>query len=148
MVLSPIEPVAPSTVTVLTPPAAAGLLFFKGTALINSPNHQRAADTFGAAAQNTSNCCQNDCSYKTVEAIKQPAMAGNDVTRILDAEPALARGLKETAKRRKNKNQPPDQQKRNPFPQTKPSKPPTHGKAGRKTADRTSPCLFWADPRP
>jgi len=48
-VLSPIEPVAPSTLTLRTADAA-GLLLRKGTGLIVSPNHKTAADAIHAAA--------------------------------------------------------------------------------------------------
>src|SRR6478736_588089 len=96
MVLSPIEPVAPSTVTARTADAAAGL-FRKGTALISSPNHKTAADAISATPQQTENCRYDDGCDKPVQAIHQPAMAGDDVTGILHAKPPFHRGLKEIA---------------------------------------------------
>jgi hypothetical protein len=54
MVLSPMEPVAPSTLTVRTEDAAA-LLLRNGTALMFSPNHKTAADAIHATPQKTEN---------------------------------------------------------------------------------------------
>jgi hypothetical protein len=68
MVLSPIEPVAPSTLTVRAA-AAAGLLLRKGTALIVSPNHKTAADAIGAAPQKAEKCRHDDGCDKTIQAI-------------------------------------------------------------------------------
>src|ERR1700723_4204344 len=98
MVLSPMEPVAPSTVTERT--AVAALLLRKGTALIPSPNHKTAANAIRAAPQKAEKCRQNDGGDEAVKTIHQPAMAGNDVTGILAAEPALDGGLKEIAELR------------------------------------------------
>jgi hypothetical protein len=78
MVLSPIDPVAPRTVTVRTADAAA-LLLRKGTALIVSPNHKTAADAIHAAAQKPENRCQDRGGDKAVEAVQQAAMARDDV---------------------------------------------------------------------
>jgi hypothetical protein len=69
MVLSPIEPVAPRTVTVRTADAAA-LLLRKGTALIVSPNHKTAADAIGAAAKEPENRRHDDGCDKSVQAIQ------------------------------------------------------------------------------
>src|SRR5262245_5816984 len=102
MVLSPIEPVAPSTVTLRTAPAAA-LLLRNGTALIASPNHKTAADAIGATPQEPQNRRQRDGCDKPVEAIEQPAMTGNDLARILDAEAALHRRFEEIAKLRNHR---------------------------------------------
>src|SRR5262245_7723468 len=91
------EPVAPSTVTLRTSDAAA-LLLRNGTALITSPNHKTAADTIGAAAQKAQNRCGHNRCDIPIQAIHEPAMAGNDVARILDAETPLYRGFEEVAK--------------------------------------------------
>jgi hypothetical protein len=67
MVLSPIEPVAPSTVTVRA--EAAALLLRNGTALIFSPNHKTAADAIGAAPQEPEKCRHDDGCDKSIQAI-------------------------------------------------------------------------------
>ncbi len=69
MVLSPMEPVAPRTVTVRTADAAA-LLLRNGTALIVSPNHKTAADAIGATAQEPENRRHDDGCDKSVQAIQ------------------------------------------------------------------------------
>jgi len=68
MVLSPMEPVAPSTVTVRAA-AATALLLRNGTALIVSPNHKTAADAIGAAPQKTEKSRQDDGCDKSIQAI-------------------------------------------------------------------------------
>jgi len=68
MVLSPMEPVAPSTVTVRTA-AATGLLLRNGTALIVSPNHKTAADAIGATPQKAEKSRHDDGCDKSIQAI-------------------------------------------------------------------------------
>src|SRR5882672_8096652 len=94
MVLSPMEPVAPSTETVRTAETAA-LLLRRGTALIVSPNHKTAADAIRAGPQEPENRRHDDGCDKSVQAVQQSAMAGNDVTGVLDAKPPFHRGFKE-----------------------------------------------------
>src|SRR3954467_930947 len=101
MVLSPMEPVAPSTVTVRA--EAAALLLRNGTALIFSPNHKTAADAIGATPQKPKNCRQDDGRDKSVETIQQAAMPGNEVAGILDPETPFHCGFKEIAKLRRNR---------------------------------------------
>src|SRR5258705_10169174 len=96
MVLSPMEPVAPRTVTVRTAEAAA-LLLRNGTALIVSPNHKTAADAIGTTAQEPENGRQDDGRDKSIQPVHQPAMAGNDVAGILDPETPLHGGFEEIA---------------------------------------------------
>jgi hypothetical protein len=69
MVLSPIEPVAPRTVTARTPDAVA-LLLRNGTALIFSPNHKTAADAIRAATQNPENRRQDHRGDEPVEPVQ------------------------------------------------------------------------------
>jgi len=69
MVLSPIEPVAPRTVTARTADAAA-LLLRNGTALMISPNHKTAADAIHVTAQNPENRRQDHRGDEPVEAIQ------------------------------------------------------------------------------
>src|SRR4030081_3083941 len=102
MVLSPIEPVAPRTVTARTPDAAA-LLLRNGTGLIFSPNHKPAADAIRASPQKPENRRQDDGGHESVEAVQQTAMPGNDVAGILDAEPPFDRGFEEIAELRRNR---------------------------------------------
>src|ERR1700685_1374277 len=97
MVLSPIEPVAPSTLTERTPEAAA-LLLRNGTALMFSPNHKTAADAIHAAPQKAENRSHCDRGDKAVRRINHPAMPGNEVAGILDAKAPFHRRLKEIAK--------------------------------------------------
>src|SRR5581483_11934063 len=93
------EPVAPSTVTLRTAPAAA-LLLRRGTALIVSPNHKSGSGATRAAAQNSENRRQHDRRDIAVEAVHQPAMAGDDVAGVLHAEAALDGGFEEIAELR------------------------------------------------
>src|SRR5258707_3485818 len=102
MVLSPIEPVAPSTVTVRAPDSTA-LLLRNGTALIVSPNHKTAADAIGAATQEPEKCRQDDGCDKPIQPVHQPAMAGNDVAGILYAETPLHGGFEEIAELRRDR---------------------------------------------
>ena len=69
MVLSPIEPVAPSTVTLRTADPAA-LLLRNGTALMLSPNHKTAAGAIHAAPHNAQNRGQDNGGDKPVKAIQ------------------------------------------------------------------------------
>src|SRR3984957_21290736 len=96
MVLSPIEPVAPRTVTARTADAAA-LLLRNGTALMISPNHKTVADAIHATPQKPENRRQDHRRDESVKTIEQSTMSGNDLTGILDAETAFHRGLKEIA---------------------------------------------------
>src|SRR4051812_45456572 len=95
MVLSPIEPVAPSTVTVRAETAA--LLLRNGTALIFSPNHKTAADAIGAALQKPKKRRHGDGCDKSIQAVQQPAMARDNLAGILHAEAPLDRGFEEIA---------------------------------------------------
>src|ERR1700730_3328654 len=97
MVLSPIEQVAPRTVTARTADAAA-LLLRNGTALMLSPNHKTAADAIHAAPQKPENRRQDDRSHESVETIHQSAVPGNDLAGVLDAETPFHRGFKQIAK--------------------------------------------------
>src|ERR1700761_2822826 len=96
MVLSPIEPVAPSTVTERMADATA-LLLRNGTALMTSPNHKTAADAIHAAPQKTENCRQNDRGDEAIETVEQAAVAGNDVAGVLDAKSAFHGGFEQIA---------------------------------------------------
>src|SRR5437868_11298770 len=102
MVLSPIEPVAPRTVTVRTAEAAA-LLLRNGTALMPSPNHKTAADAIHATPQKAENRGHDDSGNKSVETIHQATMPGDDLAGILDAETPFHSRLKEIAGLRNNR---------------------------------------------
>jgi hypothetical protein len=69
MVLSPIDPVAPKTVTLRTSEATT-LLFRNGTALIGSPNHKTAADAIRAVPQQAENCRHHDGCDKPVQPVQ------------------------------------------------------------------------------
>src|SRR3982074_3851140 len=101
MVLSPIEPVAPRTVTARTADAAA-LLLRNGTALMLSPNHKTAADAIHATPQKPENRRQDDRGDESVETIHQSAMPGNDVAGGLDAEKPLHPGPPKNAQPRRD----------------------------------------------
>src|SRR5258705_9543748 len=92
MVLSPIEPVAPRTVTARTADAAA-LLLRNGTALMLSPNHKTAADAIHATPQKPENRLHDDGGDESVETIQQSTMPGNDMAGVLDAETPFHRGF-------------------------------------------------------
>jgi hypothetical protein len=77
-VLSPIEPVAPSTVTLRTAGAAA-LLLRRGTALIVSPNHKTAANAIHTVPQKSESRRQYQRRDQAVEPVHQSTMAGNEV---------------------------------------------------------------------
>src|SRR5580704_9173087 len=147
MVLSPIEPVAPSTVTERTADATA-LLLRNGTALMTSPNHKTAADAIHATPQKAENRRQNDRGDVSVETIEQPAMPGNDVAGVLDTETPLYRGLKEIAKLRNDRKNSAQQQSRAGIAETERHKRFCDEKARRKPADGACPCLLGTDPRP
>src|SRR3954451_22063890 len=102
MVLSPMEPVAPRTETVRTADAAA-LLLRNGTALIFSPNHKTAANAIGATPQEAKKRRRGDGCDKSVQAVQQPAMAGNDLAGILDAKAPLHRRFEEVAELRNHR---------------------------------------------
>src|SRR5258708_16033373 len=138
MVLSPIEPVAPSTLTERTAEIAA-LLLRKGTALMSSPNHKTAADAIHAAPQNAEYRRHDDRCDKAVEPIQQPAMAGNDLARILDAEAPLYRGFEQIAKLRDDREERGDQQHRPGLAQTQPGKARADDKPCHKTPDPPPP---------
>src|SRR5882757_3705898 len=138
MVLSPIEPVAPRTLTERTAEAAA-LLLRKGTALISSPNHKTAANAIRAAPQNAENRRHDDRCDKAVEPIQQPAMARNDLARILDAEAPLYRGFEQIAKLRDDREERGDQQQRPGLAETQRGKARGDDKACHKTADGPRP---------
>src|SRR4030081_221119 len=117
MVLSPIEPVAPRTVTERTAKAAA-LLLRKGTALMSSPNHKTAADAIGATPQKSENRRDDHRGHEPVETVQQAAMAGNDVAGILDAETPFHRGFKQIAKLRSDRENRAQQPHRPGFSRT------------------------------
>src|SRR5256885_12848075 len=94
MVLSPIEPVAPSTDTVRAADAVA-LLLRNGTALIVSPNHKTAADAIGTAPQEPKKSRQSDGCDEPVQTIEQAPMARDDLAGILDAEAPFYRRFEE-----------------------------------------------------
>src|SRR5436190_1161096 len=147
MVLSPIEPVAPSTETVRTSDAVA-LLLRNGTALIVSPNHKTAADAIGATPQEPKKSRKGYGSDKPVQPVQQPAMAWNDLAGILDAEAPFYRGFEQVAELRNHRKKTAYRQQRPGFPETEPCKESCHGQAGDKAADSAGPGLLGADAGP
>src|SRR5438445_11211557 len=105
MVLSPIEPVAPSTETVRAAVTAA-LLLRNGTALIVSPNHKTAADAIGATPQETKKSRHRDGCDKSVQPIQQPAMTGDHLAGLLHLKPPFHGRLKEISEVRNHRTNP------------------------------------------
>src|SRR5436190_15675503 len=93
-VLAPIEPVAPSNVTVRS--RAAGAWRSRATReasdFIYSPYQQATPRRLEAATRQSDQRRRDAGGDETVEAVHQSAMAGNETTRILGAEPALEEG--------------------------------------------------------
>src|SRR4051812_37455574 len=144
MVLSPIDPVAPSTVTVRTADAAA-LLLRSGTALMLSPNHKTASDAIHAASQEANSASQNDGEDEPVKTVQEPTMPRNDLARVLDAETPLHRGLQEVTELRSHRERSSQHQNRDGLTQTKGDKSQRNGEARRQTAGRARPGLLRAD---
>ena len=92
MVLAPIDPVAPSSVTVRSRSRAIARC---GTQRVRtSSTHHTNRPRPGASKPPRANpisAASNAGGDETVEAVHQPAMSGNEVARILRAEPALER---------------------------------------------------------
>src|SRR6202790_1227353 len=147
MVLSPIEPVAPSTVTARTADAG-DLLLRNGTALIFSPNHKTAADAIHAAPQRPENRCQHHRRDEAVETIEQPAMPGNDLAGVLDAETAFHSRLKKITELRNNGKRGTEHQQGAGSAEAERCKSCRDNKARCKAADRASPGLVGTHPRP
>src|SRR5438132_10550799 len=102
MVLSPMEPVAPSTVTVRAA-AATALLLRNGTALIVSPNHKTAADAIGATPQQPKKSRHRDGRDKSIQPIQEPAMTRDDLAGILHPKTPLHGRLEEVAELRNHR---------------------------------------------
>src|SRR3984885_11797495 len=147
IVLSPIEPVAPKTVTARTADAEA-LLLRNGTALIFSPNHKTAADAIHAAPQKSQNRRQDHRRDKAVETIEQSAMSGNDLAGVLDVEPAFHCRFKQIAELGNNGKRCAQHQQGAGSGQTEHRKSRRDNKARSKAADGASPCLPGTAPRP
>src|SRR5205823_2171817 len=90
-VLAPIEPVAPSNVTVRS--RTAGAERSKATRetsdFIYSPYQQTTPRRLEAATRQADQRRHGAGCDETVEPVHQPAMAGNEMARILGAESAL-----------------------------------------------------------
>src|SRR3979490_1313436 len=151
MVLSPIEPVAPRTVTARTADAAA-LLLRNGTALMLSPNHKTPADAIRATPQKPENRRQEHRSAESVETIHQSAMPGNDMAGVLDSETPFHRGFKEIAKLGSDReNRAEQQQRAQPKGRihfAKCGKSRGDHKARHKPTNGSGPRLLGTDPRP
>src|SRR6516165_4775659 len=96
-VLEPIEPVAPSSVIDSSSARAAVLVWASGTTVIGSPQQQPLRGGVGSAANDPDQGCHAGGGKETIQAIHQPAVAGNNMARILDPEPALDAGFQEVA---------------------------------------------------
>ena len=105
---------------------AAALLLRKGTALMFSPNHKTAADAIQRRpAETPKSAARTTAATKPSSRSSSPPWPGNDVTGILDAEPALHRGFEEIAELGNNRENRRKQQQRRQFSESE------RGKAGR-----------------
>src|SRR5579883_2762954 len=147
MVLSPIEPVAPSTVTLRTSSVAA-LLLRNGTGFILSPNHKTAANAIGTVSHKSENRRQHKHGHQAVEPVHQPAMAGDDVAGIFHPEPAFHSGFKEIAELSRDREEPAEDKQRNHPSDPGAGKARRHDEASEKAAHRAGPGLVRTDARP
>src|SRR3954463_1374279 len=144
MVLSPIEPVAPSTLTLRTADVAARL-FRKGTALICSPNHKTAADAIDAAPHHTDQRGTDHRKHQAIEPIQQTAVAGNDMAGILHPETPLHRRLEKIAEVRKDGQFRGQKKQRQQPADAEPCECCGHSEAEYQAADGARPRLLRAD---
>src|SRR6516165_6789382 len=96
-VLAPIEPVAPSKVTLRSPFAGAERAdrVPRWSGFIGSPYQQTAARCLETAADNTDERGDRASGDKAVEAIHQASMPGNEAPGVLGAEPAFKKGFEQ-----------------------------------------------------
>src|ERR1700753_4149990 len=127
---------------------ATALLLRNGTALIFSPNHKTAADAIHAATQKTKNRSHDHRGNETVQPVQQPAMTGNDVTGVLDAEMPLYGGFKQIPQMRDNGERRTQQQQHPGSAEAACGKPGGDGNACYKAAESASPGLVGTDPWP
>src|SRR5712691_11011181 len=103
MVLAPIDPVAPRIVMARTSGAATGPERKIGTALVIatpnpfSPHQQSARGSREPAARDCDHCRDHGGRHEAIEAVHDAAMAGNDMARVLDAEPPFDRRFEQVA---------------------------------------------------
>src|SRR3954465_2274482 len=147
MVLSPMGPVAPSTVTVRTADTAA-LLLRSGTALMLSPNHKTASDAIQAASQEADGGTQNDGEDEPVKTVQKPTVPRNDLARVLDAESPLHRRLQEIAELGSHREHSSHPQNLDGLAEAERHKPRRNDQARPQAADRARPGLLRADTWP
>ena len=103
--LAPIEPVAPSSVTDRIAGAAENSERPSGTPTIAFTTPVARAPGVEAAAQHADDRRHQGRRQETVEPVHHAAMAGDDVTGVLGAEPALDRRLQQIAGLRDRRQQ-------------------------------------------
>src|SRR5215467_14602647 len=95
-VLAPIDPVAPRIVTRLSAAGVAWSDWARGRCMAQVLPHQEAACRgFRTPAQHAQDGRHERGRDKAVQAVHQPAMAGDEPARVLGAVAALERGLEQ-----------------------------------------------------
>src|SRR6266511_1236305 len=150
MVLAPIEPVAPSSVTVRSTKAGAGLSGFTRNVcdFIASPYQQTPPWRLESAAQQPDQGGEERSGDETVEAIHQAAVSRNELARILRPESALEGRLEQVAGLRDDREQDRKDGKRNETHKTgEPADGHRYQDGRNGTGKRARPGFLWADPR-
>src|SRR5262245_63690240 len=102
IVLAPIDPVGPSMVTLRGAASATGAVRMRGAdSFIGSPHQESAAWRDKTAAGNAQQARERRRGNETIEPVHQPAMARNELARVLGAEPALERGFQQISRLRR-----------------------------------------------
>src|SRR5271170_5502587 len=104
MVLEPIEPVAPSSVTDFGARARSGLdaegfccAFFTWPTILGLPYQQALGRSIGPLPQDADQERDERCNQKAVETVHQSSVTGDQAARILGAETPLDRGFEQVA---------------------------------------------------
>src|SRR5581483_11845460 len=101
MVLAPIEPVAPSNVTLRAARAGeACVRAFGAAAIIGSPYEQSLRRGVSAGAQHTEYRADEGGGKKSIQPIHQAAVTGDQMARVFDLEFTLDGGFAEVSQLR------------------------------------------------
>src|SRR5262249_57900649 len=96
-VLAPIEPVAPSSVTVRSAVDDWGRAARNVSDLIDLPHQQTTTRRLEAPARQSDQHGHDAGGHEAVEAVHQPPVPGDEAARILGTEPRLEDGLQHVA---------------------------------------------------
>src|SRR5215813_12458366 len=107
MVLAPIDPVAPRSVTVRSRGLDAGRskAAREVSGVIDSPYQQAPSGRLEAAARQSDERRDDTGGHEAVEPVHQAAMSRDEMTRILGPEPALEDGFEDVAGLRGHRQQ-------------------------------------------